>query len=185
MEKQDDIASSRNADAALYERYAVSIFAYLRLHTTSWEDAEDILSEVFTAALEQDNLSWLADKQHFVWLRRVAQNKLVDRYRHSTRFPVLPLEQVVETVRIEEALSPEQVILRREELERLAIAVKQLPLLQQQILQLRLGDGLRFSEIAVLLNKHEEALRKIFSRALAALRSNVNYCRRESNDDKF
>ncbi|MFL5655482.1 MAG: RNA polymerase sigma factor [Ktedonobacteraceae bacterium] len=168
MQQQDECAQLDSA--ALYQRYAASIFAYLRLHTPSWEDAEDLLLEVFTAALEQENLSWLTEKQQFVWLRRVAQNKLVDRYRRSMHLSVLPLEQVVDTVRAEEALTPEQLAVRREELERLYAVVGKLSLLQQQVLQLRMGDGLRFAEIAVLLNKREDAVRKLFSRTLAFLR---------------
>ncbi|HLZ81612.1 MAG TPA: sigma-70 family RNA polymerase sigma factor [Ktedonobacteraceae bacterium] len=171
MQQQDECKQSDSAGAALYHRYAVSIFAYVKLHTPSWEDAEDITLEVFTAALEQKSLSWLAEQQQLVWLRRVAQNKLVDRYRRSLHISLLPLEQVVDTLRAEEALTPEQIVLRREELERLSSSVGKLPRLQQQVLQLRLGDGLRFAEIAVLLDKREEAVRKLYSRTLALLRT--------------
>ena len=171
MQQQDECPQLDSPGTALYQRYAASIFAYLRLHTPSLEDAEDLLLEVFTVALEQENLSWLTEKQQFVWLRRVAQNKLVDRYRRSMHFSVLPLEQVIETLRVEETLTPEHLIVRREELERLYEAVRKLPLLQQQVLQLRVGDGLRFAEIAVLLNKREGAVRKTFSRTLALLRT--------------
>jgi RNA polymerase sigma factor (sigma-70 family) len=171
MHQQDDRLQLESAAHALYERYAASIFAYARLHMPSWEDAEDLTLEVFTAALEQDNLSWLADKQQFIWLRRVAQNKLVDRYRRSTHVSVIPLEQVVETVQAEGSLSPEQAFVRREELQRLYSAVGKLSLLQQQVLQLRVGDGLRFAEIAILLNKREETARKLYSRTLALLRT--------------
>jgi len=171
MQQQDECPQLDSAGGALYQRYAASIFAYLRLHAPSWEEAEDLLLEVFTAALEQENLSWLTEKQQFVWLRRVAQNKLVDRYRRSMHFSTLPLEQVIETVQVEEALTPEQLVVRREELEQLYTTIGKLSLLQQQVLQLRVGDGLRFAEIAVLLNKREEAVRKMFSRALALLRA--------------
>ena len=77
---------------------------------------------------------------------------------------------MVETARSEERLTPEQVVLRREELERLYKAVSALSVDQQQVLQLRLGEGLRFTEIAVLLNRREAALRKLWSRTLAHLR---------------
>jgi RNA polymerase sigma factor (sigma-70 family) len=170
MYQHDECTQGRGADAALYDRFAASIFGYARLSTPSWEDAEDVTLEVFTAALEQGNLSSLTEQQQFAWLRRVAHNKLVDRYRRSARLPVVPLEQVVGTVRIEEGLTPEQVVLRREELERLYRAVSTLSLSQQQVLQLRLGEGLRFAEIAVLLDKREEAVRKLWSRTLALLR---------------
>ncbi len=66
MHQQEGRLQLERAAYVLYERYAASIFAYARLHTPSWEDAEDLTVEVFTAAFEQDNLSWLADKQQFV-----------------------------------------------------------------------------------------------------------------------
>jgi RNA polymerase sigma factor (sigma-70 family) len=171
MQLPDGGALSDNAGEALYERYAASIFAYARLHTSSREDAEDLTLEVFTAALEQGSLCWLTEKQRFVWLRRVAQNKLVDRYRRALPISLLPLEQVLETVYTQEALSLEQFVVRREELERLYTAIRQLPLLQQQVLQLRVDDGLRFAEIAVLLDKREEAVRQLYSRTLKLLRT--------------
>ena len=170
MYQHDECTQGRDAEAALFDRFAASIFGYARLFTPSWEDAEDVTLEVFTAALERGNLSSLSERQQCAWLRRVAHNKLVDRYRRSVRLPVVPLEQVIEIARIEEGLTPEQVVLRREELERLSQAVSILSLSQQQVLQLRLGEGLRFAEIAVLLDRREEAVRKLWSRTLALLR---------------
>src|SRR5438876_12064556 len=117
MHEQDERLQLESAAHALYERHAASVFAYVRLHTPSWEDAEDLTLEVFTAALEQDNLSWLADKQQFVWLRNVAQHKLADRYRRSIHVSVIPLEQIVDTVCTQETLSPEQFVVRREDMQ--------------------------------------------------------------------
>ena len=71
----------------------------------------------------------------------------------------------------DEGLTPEGLAIRREELERLYKAVEKLPLLQQQVLQLRYEDGLRFADIAILLDKREEAVRKLYSRTLARLRT--------------
>jgi RNA polymerase sigma-70 factor, ECF subfamily len=174
MQQQDECKQPNSLDSALYDRYAASIFAYARLHRASREDAEDLTLEVFLKALEHDNLSSLSEKQQLVWLRRVAHNKLVDSYRRSIRPPVVPLEEVVETVYHDEALAPEQLALRHEELERLYKAVGKLPLIQQQVLRLRFGDGLRFAEIAILLNKGEGAVRKLCWRTLARLRANYD-----------
>lgn len=179
MQQQDECAQPDSAAARLYERYAVSIFTYARLHTHTFEDAEDVVLEVFTAALEQDNLAFLAEKQQLVWLRRVAQHKLVDRYRRAFHASLLPLEQVVETVRTEEHLSTERLVVRREELEQLSKAIGKLPLLQQQVLQLRVGNDLCFAEIAVLLNKREAAVRKVYSRTIALLRRIYEHYERE------
>lgn len=177
MQQDEKRFPAGRADMALFECYAASIFAFARLHTPSIEDAEDLVLDVFTAAWEQDNLSWLAEKQQLIWLRRVAHNKLVDRYRRSARVRTLSLEHLEETEQYGQtltpltALTPEQIVVRREELAELGSLVGTLSLFQQQVLQLRIGDGLRFAEIAVLLNKREATVRKVFSRTLAQLRT--------------
>src|SRR5438876_36670 len=114
----------------LFEHYAASIFAYARLHLRTFEDAEDLLLEVFMAAWEQGNLSWLTDSQQLVWLRRVAHNKLVDRYRRSHHGEVLSFDYMLETLRSPEALLPEQVVVRREELAELSSLLGTLSLFQ-------------------------------------------------------
>src|SRR5579859_2788780 len=150
MQDQDECQQVSGSMSGLYQRYAAAIFAYTRLHTPSWEDAEDLTIEVFLTALEHDQLSWLSEGQRFAWLRRVAHNKLVDRYRRAPRCAIVPLEQLIESVYRDEAPTPEQFVLRREELSRLYAMVGKLPIIQQQILQLRFGEGLAFAEIAVL-----------------------------------
>jgi RNA polymerase sigma factor (sigma-70 family) len=171
MQQQAEQGLYDDADAALYDCYAHVIFAFLRLHTPSREDAEDLTLEVFLAALECDNLSGLAENEKLAWLRRVAHNKLIDSYRRSTRRPVVALDQVAETLYDDEELAPEKVVQRNEEYTRLRATLQRLPILQQQLLRLRYGDGLRFAEIAVILNKREGAVRKLLSRTLTSLRS--------------
>ncbi len=94
QQQQDDNQLQDSSDTALYDHYASVIFAYLRLHTSSREEAEDLTLEVFTVALEHNNLARLADTEKLAWLRRVARNKLVDHYRHSTRHPSVILDQI-------------------------------------------------------------------------------------------
>jgi len=178
----DEYAVSNSpGDASLFDLYGQAIFAYVRLHTPSREDAEDMTLEVFTAALENDNLSGLQDSERLAWLRRVAHNKLVDSYRILARRPVIALDQVAETLLDDESRSPEQLVLQRETHAQLYSVISALPALQQQVLRLHCGDGLRFAEIAVLLNKREEAVRKIFSRTLALLRASYKQQKMEGD----
>lgn len=156
------------SQTALYERFGPSIFGYLRSHIRSLEDAEDLLLEVFVAALEHDNLSALAPDEQLSWLRRVAHNKLLNVYRRGSRHPQVALDLIVEEIFEEEG--PEQHTLRQEERRQLQAAIQKLPLLQQQILRLRYTDGLRCPEIAILLNKREGAVRKLLSRSILFLR---------------
>ena len=53
---QNEAESIDGSAIELYHRYAPTIFAYLRQHTNSREDAEDLTLGVFTAALERNNL---------------------------------------------------------------------------------------------------------------------------------
>lgn len=152
----------------LYERYGPAIFAYLRLHAPSLQDAEDLLLEVFLAALEHDNLSSLSPGEQLAWLKRVAHNKLVNVYRQASRHPCVGLDAIGDAMLEENG--PEQHALRQEERAQLRIALQKLPALQQHILQLRYGDGLRCAEIARLLDKSEGAVRKLLSRSIEALR---------------
>jgi RNA polymerase sigma factor (sigma-70 family) len=172
MQQQDEYElRNRPDDAALYDLYERAIFAYVRLHTASREDAEDVTLEVFTAALENDNLSALQDSERLAWLRRVAYHKLVDGYRRSLHNPGIPLDQVVDAILDDEAKTPEHIATQREAYEQLHATIRTLPIVQQQVLKLRYGDELRFAEIATLLNKREEAVRKMLSRTLALLRT--------------
>jgi RNA polymerase sigma factor (sigma-70 family) len=167
-------------DATLYDCYGQAIFAYVRLHTMSREDAEDLTLEVFTTALEHDNLAGLRDSERLAWLRRVAHNRLIDGYRRNTRHPVVGLDATVEMLLADDTAGPEQVTIQHETYAQLHRTVQALPQPQQQLLRMRYGDGLHFAEIAVLLNKREDALRKLLSRTLATLRKMYKQSAQES-----
>jgi RNA polymerase sigma factor (sigma-70 family) len=159
---------ANQSQTALYERYSRIIFGYLRLHIHSPEDAEDLLLDVFLAALEHDNLAAFSPGEQLAWLRRVAHNKLINTYRRASRSPHTTLNTIEEPGMEEE--SPEYLLLQQEAWQQVQTSLKSLPALQQHILQLRYGDGLRCSEIALLLNKREEAVRKLLSRSILRLR---------------
>ena len=154
----------------LYERHARAILAYARLHAPTWEDAEDILQEVFLATLGQSHLLALTDREQMAWFVRVAQHKLIDHYRRSRRRPALPLEPIADEIEEEAALAPEQIILGKEARRELWHAVKQLSGVQQQVVYFRFVGGLHCPQIAALLGKREDAVRKQLSRALNHLR---------------
>ena len=157
--------------AVLYQQYAQVIFAYLHRHTGSWEDAEDLLLEDFLAALENNQLSAVPEGSRLPWLQRVAQRKLVDHYRRSSRRASLPIEQVAETLLEDEELIPEQQALRHEVQTELRQAIQLLPAQYQEVLRLRFVHGLRSFEIGAVLGKQEGTVRVLLSRALKLLRA--------------
>ena len=156
-------------DGSLYDRFASTILSYLYQQVGSQQDAEDLLLEVFVAALKNDMLSGLTVERQLAWLRRVARNKVIDRYRHSALLTMLPLEKAGEAE--DDRLTPEQHSERRESYERLYQALAQLPPLQQELIRLRYGNDLRLVEIAGILDKPEGTVRKWLARTLGQLRA--------------
>lgn len=156
----------------LYRRYAPALLTHLRANMQSIEDAEDLLLDVFLAALERDALRALAQEEQRRWLWRVTRNKLVDYYRKHTRRQHIPLGDTEEATYEDDELGPERVVLRNEEQRNLSAAIELLPSLQKEILLLRFVDGLHAPEIARLLGKRDAAVRVQLSRTLNLLRKN-------------
>jgi RNA polymerase sigma-70 factor, ECF subfamily len=164
-------SSCLESPAALYQEYAPLLLAYLRRQTASLEDAEDLLVEVFLAALERGQLLSVPKGERRRWLFGVAQHKLVDAYRRSARHPVVPLGVLAERVEEAAAQAPEQVVLRQEAQSELQAALQRLPPQQQEVLRLRFAHGLGAAEIAAVVGKGEGAVRILIWRALKLLRT--------------
>lgn len=155
----------------LYRLHAPTIFAYLRMHTPSREDAEDLLLEVFLAAIEYELLIERDEQAQRAWLRSVAHHKLVDRYRRTKNHQFVNLEHIADSLYDEDDHSPEQQALRKEASAEVFAALKQLSPLQQHVVYLHFVYGLRCAEIATVLDKKEGAIRMLLSRALHLLRT--------------
>ncbi len=164
----DSVENDRLSD--LYQRHAPMLLTHLRANTRSLEDAEDLLLDVFVAALERESPRALSVEEQRAWLWRVAHNKLVDYYRKRSYRQHLTLEEASETAFASDELAPEQVALRDEAHSDLRAAIRRLPALQQEVLLLRFVNGLRAPEIARLLKKRDAAVRMILSRTLNFLR---------------
>ncbi|MDQ2715658.1 MAG: RNA polymerase sigma factor [Chloroflexota bacterium] len=157
------------AELTLYDLHAATMYSYIYRRVGQPQDAEDLLQEVFTSAFKYGNLADLGEQQQRAWLQNVAQRRIIDRYRHNARAVLLPLEQALETQ--DSSLTPEEHLLLCETHERLHAALRQLPALQQQVVCLRYGNGLRFAEIATMLDKSEGSVRKMVVRILRQLRT--------------
>lgn len=161
--------------AELFQRCAPTLFAYLRQHTTSREDAEDLLHEIFAAALAKPQFCQFADEEQQLWLWRVTRNKVVDTYRRKTRHPELALDCVAEHLYAEDEQSPEYTLLRQEEYAHLREALAQLSMPQQQALRLRFVNNLSCADVAKVLGKREGTVRSMLSRSISILRSIYTY----------
>ena len=156
--------------AFLYSKYAPGLLSYARMHVASQEDAEDLVVEVFLAAIENERLPTLSEKAQQLWLWRVTRNKVIDAYRRAKTRPRVSLDAMAERLFEDEVFSPENAALRQEDYMDLYERLQSLPAPQQEILRMRFGLGLSCAEIAIRLGKQENAVRVMLSRSLNLLR---------------
>ena len=156
--------------ALLYRKHAPGILAYVRNHITSQEDAEDLVAEVFLAAIENETFASLSEKAKQSWLWRVTRNKVIDVYRRSKTRHSVNLDHAAEYLYEDEQFSPENAALRQDDYMDLYAHLQRLPAHQQEILRLRFGQELSCGEIATALRKQENVVRVTLSRSLNLLR---------------
>ena len=171
---QDDIpalvAAAVDNPAAfgrLYNNYVQPIYRYILSRVGSAHEAEDITSQTFMAAYE--SLRRYRERGQFsAWLFRIARSKLNDHFRRATR--EVALEAAGHILEREDALGA---LIRAEELSKIRSLIKRLTEEEQDLLRLRYVAELAFVEIAELLGKREDAVKKSVYRLLARLKSQL------------
>jgi RNA polymerase sigma factor (sigma-70 family) len=154
----------------LYHRHAQKVLRYIHRYIFSKEEADDLLMEVFLAAIESSTVLKLSADEQLAWLQRVARNKVVDYQRRAVKRPTVALEEMLDSPFDMDHLTPEKAVVDQEELELCRLHLATLPELQQQVLLLRFGDNLRTKEIASKLHKSDGAVRSLLLRSLNFLR---------------
>lgn len=177
MQANRHMAQAEQEMGLLYRKHAPGLLVYVRMRIASEEDAEDLVVEVFTAAIENAKFAALSEKEKQMWLWRVTRNKVIDAYRRAKTRQNVTLEHVAGGLFEDEIFSPEYAALRQEDYMDLYAHLQSLPPLQQQILRMRFGQGLSCREIATTLGKQENVVRVTLSRSLNLLRK--IYRRRE------
>ena len=164
------VAAAREEPAAfgrLYDRYVQPIYRYIYSRVGSAHEAEDITSQTFMKAYESLN-SYRERGLFSAWLFRIAQSKLNDHFRRSRR--EVGLEEAGEILEREDALG---VLIRAEELSRMRSIIGHLDEEQQELIRLRYVADLSFAEIADVLGRREDAVKKSTYRLLARLKSQM------------
>jgi len=159
---------------ALFEQLRVPVFRYILRKTRDSGQAEDITQETFLRLFRHLGKDHPLDNPK-AWLFTVANNLAVDAGRSDRHF-----KELDETTweKIEESRSglqadPEKLMLQRERLDRLHIAVLNLTPLQRECLHLR-AEGLLYREIAGLLEISPSTVMDAVRRATLKLAREFN-----------
>jgi RNA polymerase sigma factor (sigma-70 family) len=161
------------AEAWFRELYP-RVYAYVRYRIADLQEAEDLTSEIMERALTHLG-SYDARKGAFsTWLFRIAHNAFVNYVKRQARHSQhqVDLGEGLEDLATEEP-SPEQSVVRQEEITRLLACVRTLSPRQQEILSLRFAGRLTNREIARVLHMNERTVSVTILRALRALRRNM------------
>jgi RNA polymerase sigma-70 factor, ECF subfamily len=151
----------------LYDRYLQPVYRYLYSRLGDAHSAEDVTSQTFIAAYEALP-KYREQGQFTAWLFRIARSKMNDHFRRN-RYEV-ELEAAERMAAGEDALGT---LIHTEELGRLRSVIKNLNPEEQDLIRLRYVADLSFVEIADLLGKREDAVKKTMYRLLARLKSQM------------
>jgi RNA polymerase sigma-70 factor (ECF subfamily) len=173
LRQEDDSAQVERARrepqafGALYDRYVQSIYRYLVSRLRDGEVAKDLTSQTFLTAFEA--FPRYRHNGHFpAWLFSIARSKLVDHLRKENRLSGVWLEDTEEDI-----CDPLHEIVQGERIVALRGLIEGLPEEDQELLRLRYVASLSFSDMATLLNRNEDAVKKTLYRLLARMHSQL------------
>src|SRR5215470_6008841 len=98
MHHQENSVLEHSLYAKLYQCYAPGLFAYAFQQTSSREEAEDIVLDVFLSVLQNPRFPTFDEKKQGAWLWTITRNKVVDAYRRSTHRQYVSIEWLTETL---------------------------------------------------------------------------------------
>jgi RNA polymerase sigma-70 factor (ECF subfamily) len=167
-EQEADLVTSAARDPQafdeLYRRYVDRVYAYHLVRTDSREEAEDLTSQTFLAALE--GLPGYRRQGNFtVWLFSIARRKLVDHYRRPAPLPLDMVENLNGML--------EDDVDHKLRLDAINRTLQTMDPERVEALSLRVYGQLSSAEIARLLSRSEGAVRNLVYRALQDLRKSL------------
>jgi RNA polymerase sigma-70 factor (ECF subfamily) len=163
-------ANDAHAFDELYTRYSPRVFGYLyqRLNGNI-EEAEDLTAEVFAKVYQKIDSFEVQGAPLSSWLFRIARNRLIDSVRRRPQQTQVELESAPHLT----AGPVFQGVDQHLAMDLIKNGLARLTPEQRQVIVLRFLEDKSLAETATLLERSEEAVKKLQSRGLAALRRGI------------
>jgi len=155
--------------AKIYDHNVEKIYRFIYLKIGSVETAEDLAAQVFAKSWKQFK-SGKEIKNTSAYLFQVARAEIADYYRKGSRYKIISTQAVEVT---DEAPTPEQEQKIKSDIEEMQDVLNELKEEHQDVLILRYIDDYSVEEIALMMNKSENAVRVMLHRALKELREKM------------
>lgn len=164
----------RKEFSKIYNNYIDKIYRFIFLKVSSEEIAQDLCSETFlrcwtTYERNQGSTAEIQNVQAFLY--QIARNLIIDHYREKGRAEVVPVEAVS---MIDPNPGLEEKMALRFDLEQVKIALTDLKADYQDVIIWHYLEDIPIPEVAMMLDRTEEATRVLLHRALGALRGKLN-----------
>ncbi len=169
------LAQAARTDAAafdaLYRRHYDRVYRYVCASLGHEEDAADVAQQIFVQTWR--SLGRFEGRSSFAtWLFRIAHNAVVDAQRG--RRTALSLERLPTDEHPTDASGPEEQAIRREDADRLSRALGHLDAEKRALLMLRFAGQLSVAEIAAVVGKRPDAVKKRLTRTLRFLKEHTD-----------
>ena len=151
----------------LYKLYVEQVFRYLYSRTRNVHDAEDITAQTFLSAFESFN-RFRQDGHFASWLFTIARNKAKDHFRQRKNSSCV---DEIEDIPVKN--DPLHGVIQLEQTAALTTLIQSLPEKDRELLRLRFLAEMSFPEIACILHRNKEAVKKMTYRLLARLHSQL------------
>lgn len=164
---KDAIKGEASAFGLLYDYYQPKIYRFIYLKVSNREEAEDLTHQAFLKAWV--NLKTYRDRGYPFgsYLYRIARNLSIDFYR--TRKETQPIEYITEDV-IFASSTGLAALETKMALEKVHSVLLRLKPEYQEIIVMKYVEDMPNSEIALILEKSEGAVKLMHNRALKALK---------------
>ena len=157
------------AIAEFYKKYSPDLIRYLRKKLPSKEDAEEVLNDVFFAAI--DELAFFKEKSSIkTWFFRIARNKVVDFYRKRKIKSVLLSQAPFLEIFANEISQPEFQFEKNKIRDRIERAFHNISMQYRKILHLHYEERVSVKELAVIFNLSFKATESLLFRARRSFR---------------
>jgi len=163
-------AGSGDAFGVLVDRYRAPVVRLAYRLTHDADEAKDIAQDAFLRAYRRLD-EFHQDRPFARWLFVIARNASLDALRRRSRAATFAASE--ENATLGEP-GPEDIALRNEEALRVHVALAALPLKYREVLELYYVSGLRYREIAIVLEIPLGTVKTYISRAKRRLREELN-----------
>lgn len=164
-----EVDALKDEITAQYDRLRVPVFRYLSSLGLEAQECEDIVQESFLRAFK--DLLNRPERNHNVraWIYRVAHNLAMNHVKRNRKVSLgvdlAPLDSLPQNAT---APSSEEIVLKKEQIERTRAAIANLTPQELQCLQLR-AQGLRYREISEIVGTGISAVAEAVARGCRKL----------------